>query len=369
MNDIFNGVFRGRTVLVTGHTGFKGAWLSLWLTEMGARVVGFSRDIPSEPSLFTILGLKDIITDIRGDICDAKAIAKSVVDAKPEFVFHAAAQSLVRRSYNDPVDTFATNVMGTLNVFEAVRAANIPSVLIAITSDKCYENREWIYGYRETEAFGGHDPYSASKGCAEILTASYRRSYFSAVDAAVKLASVRAGNVIGGGDWAPDRLIPDCIRSLSAGKDISIRNPEAVRPWQHVLEPLSGYLWLASQLSRDASYAEGWNFGPADDAVLTVKDVVSRIIRAWGAGVMHIDTAEHVHEAKLLTLDTAKARRRLAWHAAYDAHDAIEKTVSWYREYYIAKNADMKKYTRSQISDYVKTAQAKGLAWASGAGV
>lgn len=366
MNGIFNGAFKDKKILVTGHTGFKGAWLSLWLADMGAHVSGFSRDIPSDPSLFDVLGLKNIMTDISGDICDGNAIADAVRKAKPEYVFHAAAQPLVRKSYVDPVDTFATNVMGTLHVFEAVRAAGIPCTVIAVTSDKCYENREWIYGYRETEAFGGHDPYSASKGAAEILIASYRRSYWSEKTSPVRLASVRAGNVIGGGDWAADRLIPDCIRSLSEGKDITIRNPEAVRPWQHVLEPLSGYLWLAARLSSDAAYAEGWNFGPTDDAVLTVKDVVERVIRTWGSGAVHIDAGTHAHEAKLLTLDTAKARRRLSWHAALTADEAVERTVSWYKKFYTEKNADMKAYTRTQIAEYVHAAKKNGLAWASG---
>ncbi|MFA5138742.1 MAG: CDP-glucose 4,6-dehydratase [Elusimicrobiota bacterium] len=323
--------FSGKTVLVTGHTGFKGSWLSLWLLRLGAEVVGYSLAPDTEPSLFSQLGLSGLMESRIGDVRDSKSLNAAFLSAKPEFVFHLAAQALVRRSYEDPVNTFTTNVEGTARVLEAVRKTDSVRVCQIITSDKCYENRESPRPYREDDPLGGHDPYSASKACAEIAVSSWRRSFFRKGD--VSVSSCRAGNVIGGGDWAEDRIVPDCIRSLMAGRDIPVRRPRSIRPWQFVLEPLSGYLMLAAAQRREpAKFAGAWNFGPQEDKALTAAELVDRVIRRWGEGRwVAAEDPSAPHEAGLLRLDSGKARDILGWKPTYGVEQAVDETVSWYR--------------------------------------
>ena len=349
--------WRGRRVFLTGHTGFKGSWLSLWLHSLGATVTGFSKDIPTNPNLFDGFNLSKILTDIRGDVTDLGALSAAMQNANPDIVLHLAAQSLVRLSYSTPVDTFATNVMGTVNVLEAAR--HIPSVKVVqiITSDKCYENREWIWGYRETDPMGGYDPYSSSKGCAELVTAAYARSFTSDPDG-LKIVSARAGNVIGGGDWALDRLIPDIMRGLISGNPLHIRNPSAVRPWQHVLEPLSGYLILAERVFADHTLAgQGWNFGPNSDSEQTVATIANRVCELWPAkdGWVDVSDPEQVHEAHLLKLDSSKARIQLGWQPRWTMEQALESTVAFYREH--QKNGSLQDFGLNQINAYVATSQ------------
>ncbi len=308
---MFKDAFKNRKVLITGHTGFKSSWLSIWLRELGAHVVGYSLAPPSEPSNFKASSLQNKITHIHGDVRDLDDLLNAFRKYQPEFVFHLAAQPLVRLSYDEPKLTFDTNVSGTVNVFEAVRKTPSVKVLVNITSDKCYENREWVWGYRENDPMGGHDPYSASKGCAELVFNAYLKSFFSpsaAQNRAIGAASARAGNVIGGGDWGADRLVPDCIRALSGHQPIGIRNPRAVRPWQHVLEPLSGYLWLGALLSQDpGKYSGPWNFGPDDGSHLTVAEMADRLIKYWGDGSWEdLSAPQALHEAKLLKLCCVK---------------------------------------------------------------
>jgi CDP-glucose 4,6-dehydratase len=342
--------WQGRRALVTGHTGFKGGWLSLWLHSLGAKVSGFALPPPTDPSLYEVADVARGIDAVTGDVRDLAALERCVRQAKPEIVFHLAAQALVRPSYADPVETYATNVMGTVNLLEAVRRAGDVRVVVVITSDKCYENREWVWGYREDEPMGGHDPYSNSKGCAELVTAAFRRSFFQHSGPAI--ASARAGNVIGGGDWAVDRLIPDVIRAVSCGEPVLIRNPGAVRPWQHVLEPLSGYLLLAQRLWSDgARFAGGWNFGPADEDARPVRDVVDRITALWGDGARWVaDERQHPHEAHYLKLDCSKARQLLDWRPRLRLADALQWTVEWYRSK--KTGADMRNLCLSQIAAY-----------------
>jgi len=320
----------GKRVLVTGHTGFKGAWLSLWLTEMGAVVSGYALDPPTTPNLFTHLRLDKRVASVIGDLRDPAHVRRAVAEHRPDVVFHLAAQPLVRESYRDPVGTYATNVMGLVHLFEALRETATARVMVNVTSDKCYENREWVWGYRETDAMGGYDPYSSSKGCAELVTAAYRRSFFQ--DGGMTLASARAGNVIGGGDWADDRLVPDAIRAFGAARPLRIRNPHAVRPWQHVLDPLNGYMMLARRLWDDPGCAEGWNFGPPAEDARNVAWVVDRLCSAWGEGAAwERDGDDHPHEASLLSLDCAKARNGLGWHPVWHTEQALEETIRWYR--------------------------------------
>ena len=323
--------FSGRSVLVTGHTGFKGSWLCLWLLRLGAKVTGYSLAPDTEPSLFKQLGLSKRMESRIGDIRNPKRLDAVFRSSKPEFVFHLAAQALVRRSYDDPIDTFTTNVEGTARVLEAVRKTGSVRVCQIITSDKCYENRESPRPYREDDPLGGHDPYSASKACAEIAASSWRRSFFG--DGRVSLSSCRAGNVIGGGDWAEDRIVPDCVRALMAGRDIPVRRPRSVRPWQFVLEPLSGYLRLAAAQRREpARFAGAWNFGPQEGKTLTVAELVDRIIRRWGSGRLRsAEDPSAPNEAGLLTLDSSKARTSLGWSPAYGVERAVDETVAWYR--------------------------------------
>lgn len=329
--------YAGKSVFLTGHTGFKGSWLTMWLADCGARVHGYSLPPGTVPSLFIEADVAGLLAShTEGDVRDLPVLRKAMQSARPEIVFHFAAQPLVRRSYREPVDTFATNVMGTVHVMEAVRSCSSAKVCQIITTDKCYENEGATHPYRETDRLGGHDPYSASKACAELTVASYRRSFMA--DAGLSLASARAGNVIGGGDWAEDRIIPDCIRALSAGKPVAIRNPGAIRPWQHLLEPLDGYLALAMhQFHNPAAFAQAFNFGPSTDSQVTVLDVVQQVIAVWGQGAYEIpDDALHsrarLQEAALLQLDITKARETLGWAPRWSVGQAIEATVQWYRQ-------------------------------------
>ena len=337
--DIFDGFFKGKRVLVTGHTGFKGSWLSIWLNELGAEVVGVGLDPYSERDNFVLSGIGDRIkADIRADIRDSERMNEIFREYQPEIVFHLAAQPLVRLSYDIPVETYQTNVMGTINILEAIRATNSVKVGVIITTDKCYENKEQIWGYRENEPMGGYDPYSSSKGAAEIAISSWRRSFFNPnqYDRHGKsIASVRAGNVIGGGDWALDRIIPDCIRALEAGKPIGIRSPKAIRPWQHVLEPLGGYILLAKKMwENPTEYCEGWNFGPRADSISTVWEVASKVVENYESGELRdLSDPNALHEAKLLMLDISKAKFRLGWEPRMNIDQTVALTVDWYKNY------------------------------------
>jgi CDP-glucose 4,6-dehydratase len=344
--DIFNGFFSGKTVLVTGHTGFKGSWLSIWLHELGAKVIGLSLDPYSERDNFVLSRIAENIIDIRGDIRNSTIVNEVFEKYVPEIVFHLAAQPLVRLSYSEPVSTYETNVMGTINVMEAIRASNSVKAGILITTDKCYENREQLWGYREGDAMGGHDPYSSSKGAAEIAISSWRRSY------KMPIASVRAGNVIGGGDWALDRIIPDCIRAIEADKPIEIRNPLAIRPWQHVLEPLGAYLLLALKLYNEPEkYAESWNIGPELNSVSTVKEISDMVTKQYGKGaVKDVSDPNQLHEANLLMLDITKANLRLGWTPGLTINQTVELTVDWYKRY---SNENVYGLCLNQINNYL----------------
>ena len=345
----------GKRVFLTGHTGFKGSWLSLWLQSMGANVTGFALLPPTTPSLFEVAHVADGMQSIMGDVRDLVSLQKAMDDAKPEVVIHMAAQALVRHSYDNPVETYSTNVMGTVHLLEAVRGTPSVKAVVNVTSDKCYENREWVWGYRENEPMGGFDPYSNSKGCAELVTSAYRNSYFHPEkykEHGVAIATGRAGNVIGGGDWAEDRLIPDVMRAIAQGRPVRIRNPHSTRPWQHVLEPLSGYLLLAQGLFEQGSaFAEGWNFGPNDDDTRPVSWVLEQLIQSWGDGVSWShDEGKHPHESHCLKLDCAKAKSRLGWQPKWHLKTALDKVVDWQKQY--VQGADMKAVTLSQINDY-----------------
>ncbi len=345
--------WRRKRVFLTGHTGFKGSWMSIWLHNLGAELSGFALPPPTEPSLFAEARIADGMRSTIGDIRELSALQQAMQAAQPEIVIHMAAQSLVRHSYQNPVETYATNVMGTVHLFEAVR--NTPGVkaVVNITTDKCYENREWVWGYRENDPMGGYDPYSNSKGCAELVSSAYRSSFFNgAGQQRVALATVRAGNVIGGGDWAADRLVPDTLAAFTQGVVVKIRNPLAIRPWQHVLEPLRGYLTLAERLYDDgASYAEGWNFGPADDDAKPVGWIVEQMVKMWGDDARwQVDAGTHPHEAAYLKLDTSKARSRLGWHPALRLDDALQMTIDWAKQR--QAGADVRQLTLSQILAY-----------------
>jgi CDP-glucose 4,6-dehydratase len=371
--------WRDRRVLVTGHTGFKGAWLCHWLGVLGAKASGVALEA-TRPSLFALSSLAGSMRSTIADIRDLAALRRIFADTQPEVVFHMAAQSLVRAGYEDPVDTYSTNVLGTVHVLEAVRATPSVKAAVVVTSDKCYENREWVWGYRESDPMGGHDPYSSSKGCAEIVTAAYRRSFFSdparagtaggpvgatpaqasGAQAYASIASARAGNVIGGGDWARDRLVPDLISAFGRKEPARIRHPNAIRPWQHVLEPLSGYLTLAEALSRAGQvYAEAWNFGPGEDDTRSVAEVATRLTQAWGgdaswepAGMPNASqpAGSEPHEAQQLRLDCAKARQRLGWKPRLDLAQALQWTVDWHRA--VGEGADARVVTEAQIARY-----------------
>lgn len=354
----FDNVFNGKTVFVTGHTGFIGGWLILWLHSLGAKIIGYSLEPPTNPSLFETLGLEKEITHITGNVNDFSFLYKCISEHQPDMVFHLAAQPLVRLSYNKPIETFQTNIMGTANILESVRT--IPSVktCIVMTSDKCYENRGTSFGYKENDPMGGHDPYSASKGAAELVVSSYKRSFFDknyGNKNPVGISTIRAGNVIGGGDWAEDRIVPDCIRSLTNRKSIPIRNPDSVRPWQFVLEPLFGILLLASKMSKNPSdYSQAWNFGPlTSNKKTTVRELVGQIIAEWGGGEWKIDDSNALHESNLLVLDSTKATDSLGWFPVYSINEAIHETISWYRAYFEGRK-NMKELTLNQIQNYSK---------------
>ncbi len=358
MIDIFNNFYKGKKVLVTGHTGFKGSWLSIWLNELGAEVVGVGLDPFCDKDNYVLSGIGNkIMADIRADIRDGKIMKDIFAEYQPDIVFHLAAQPLVRLSYEIPVETYQTNVMGTINILEAIRSTDSVNVAVMITTDKCYENKEQMRGYKEDDPFGGYDPYSSSKGACEIAIQSWRRSFFNPADYDkkhhVSLASARAGNVIGGGDWAKDRIIPDCIRALEAGRPIEIRNPKAVRPWEHVLEPLSGYLLLAQKMwEHPTNYCEGWNFGPDESRVLTVWEVATAIIQNFGHGELcNTSNSNALHEANLLILDNTKAKTRLDWKPRLEAAQCAILTSDWYKRY---KNENVYSICIEEINKFIK---------------
>jgi CDP-glucose 4,6-dehydratase len=346
--------YRNKKVLITGHTGFKGSWLSLWLHELGAEVIGYALPPPTKPSHFEACRLQDRMASIEGDIRDLEALKKILRHHGPGMVFHLAAQSLVRQSYREPVDTYGTNVMGTVHLLEACRQSASVKVIVNVTSDKCYENREWVWGYRENDRLGGHDPYSSSKGCAELVATAYARSYFDAGrphGSPKALASVRAGNVIGGGDWAEDRLIPDCMRTLSRQRPVVIRNPRSVRPWQHVLEPLCGYLILAARMHEQPNRFSGaWNFGPDSGSLIAVEDLVGHVLEQWGGGAYEVRTDPEMHEAQLLKLDSSKAKTTLGWKHRWSVRQATNATIDWYKRFFAGE--EMYAVSREQINAY-----------------
>lgn len=369
LTSLFGNVFYGRRVLVTGHTGFKGSWLTLWLNAMGAEVHGYALAPSTSPSMFEAADIQSkMASNNIADIRDHQALLGVVREIEPEVIFHLAAQPLVRHSYREPRETYDTNVMGTVNLLEAVRDVASVRVCQVITSDKCYENREWVYAYRENDPMGGYDPYSNSKGCSELVVSSYRDSFFSNTGEPnrVSLSSTRAGNVIGGGDWSEDRIIPDCVKALSSGKVIEIRNPHAIRPWQHVLEPLSGYLWLAAnQWIKPEQLNQGWNFGPTSAGNVDVSQIVSMVTGVWGKGEwneadVYKDT---LHEARFLKLDITKATSLLGWSPVYTVSEAITETVNWYRNYYGCAHS-VGAFTMSQIEKYAVCAYECGQPWA-----
>lgn len=337
--DIFNNFYKGKRILITGHTGFKGSWLSVWLHELGAEVIGVAKDPITQKDNYVLSGVGEKIkADLRADIRDGQRMKEIFQEYKPEIVFHLAAQPLVRLSYEIPVETYETNVLGTINMLEAIRMTDSVKVGIMITTDKCYENKEQVWGYRENEPMGGYDPYSSSKGAAEIAINSWRRSFFNPEQYEIhgkSIASVRAGNVIGGGDWALDRIIPDCIRALEANKPIEIRSPKAIRPWQHVLEPLSGYMLLAQKMwDEPVKYCEGWNFGPHLESIIPVWNVASMVIENYGKGELKdLSDPNALHEAKLLILDISKARFQLGWEPKMNIEQCVALTVNWYKSY------------------------------------
>lgn len=351
---MFKEFYRGKTILVTGHTGFKGSWLTIWLESIGANVIGYSLDPNTENDNFVLSGIGEKIVDIRGDIRDKESLNKVFETYKPEIVFHLAAQPLVRLSYEIPLETYEVNLVGSLNILEAVRKTSSVKVCVMITTDKCYENKEQIWGYRECDPMGGYDPYSSSKGAAEIAIASWRRSFFNPnnIDSHGKsIISVRAGNVIGGGDWSLDRIVPDCIRSIELNKKIEIRSPHSIRPWQHVLEPLSGYLKVAKMAyERPGKYSDSWNFGPNMDSIINVWEIASLIIKNYGKGELKdVSEPNQLHEAGLLILDIAKANYKLGWKPKMDIETTIKMTVDWYKQY---KNRNVYEICLEQINNY-----------------
>ena len=363
---MFANAFRGRRVLVTGHTGFKGSWLCQWLLDLGSEVHGYALAPNTAPNLFEILDLEQRIhSHTIGDVRNAEALLATMRAVAPEIVLHLAAQPLVRLSYREPAATWAINVQGTVNILEAIRAVGGVKACVVVTSDKCYENREQIWGYREHDAMGGHDPYSSSKGATELAVASWRRSFFQD-PLGPKLASGRAGNVIGGGDWSTDRIVVDFVKAIVANQPLMLRNPLATRPWQHVLEPLSGYLLLAEKMIQTdgMEYAEGWNFGPADSSVSTVKELADRLVAEWGAGRVETPSnAGQPHESGLLKLDVAKAGIQLGWRGIWDVQRTVIETVRWYKAHHLGVT-NLLDQTRAQIANYAQDAKASGLSWA-----
>lgn len=361
---MFDNIYSNKKVLITGHTGFKGSWLALWLTQMGANITGYSLQPPTEPNHFQLLNLdiNSIIDDIR-DVDNLKQVFKK---QQPEIIFHLAAQAIVRQSYQEPLDTLTSNVIGTANVLEAARTCASVRAIVIVTSDKCYENREWPWGYREIDALGGYDPYSASKGCAEIITSCWRNSFFNLKDYGhthqTLLASARAGNVIGGGDWAQDRLIPDIMRAVNQNEKVKIRNPHATRPWQHVLEPLSGYLLLGQKLLESRKeFAEAWNFGPSEEENVSVGEIVHLVKKVWPKIDYDINqTPDQPHEAGMLRLDCSKSRTKLKWSPVWDGTETIKKTALWYKNFYESG----KILSIDHFDRYIDDAQCKNIAWA-----
>lgn len=360
---MFNKIYQNRKVLITGHTGFKGSWLALWLTQMGAKITGYSLQPPTEPNHFQVLDLDS--NSIIGDIRDADKLKQVFKEKQPEIVFHLAAQAIVRQSYREPLDTLTSNVIGTANVLEAARTCDSVRAIVIVTSDKCYENKEWEWGYREVDALGGYDPYSASKGCAEIITSCWRNSFFNLKDYGnthqTLLASARAGNVIGGGDWAQDRLIPDIMRAVHQNEKVKIRNPNATRPWQHVLEPLSGYLLLGQKLLEGRNeFADAWNFGPSEEENVSVGEIVHLVKKVWPKIDYEINQMpDQPHEAGLLRLDCSKARAKLKWSPVWDGIDTIEKTTLWYKNFYEYG----KILSIDHLHRYIEDAKSKHIAW------
>lgn len=347
--------WQGKKVFLTGHTGFKGSWLSIWLHKLGAEVTGYALDPPTDPSLFVQAKVEELVTSIMADVRDLDCLVTEMRKASPDIVIHMAAQPLVRDSYKIPVETYATNIMGTVHLLEAVRSTPSVRAVVNVTTDKVYENREWVWGYRENEPMGGYDPYSNSKGCSELVTAAYRSSYFNPSDYdrhGVAVATARAGNVIGGGDWATDRLIPDLVRSILAGEPVQIRNPHAIRPWQHVLEPLSGYLLLAQRLYEEGGkYAEGWNFGPAEEDARPVEWLVQKLCAGWGEDAGYsLDKGDHPHEAHYLKLDCSKARDGLCWSPRWSLEKALKSIIEWTRAY--QQQGDLRAECLRQIKMY-----------------
>lgn len=350
--------WQGKKVFVTGHTGFKGSWLSIWLHSLGAKVTGYSLQPPTVPSLFELCKVDELVHSLIGDVRDGEKLKNAMLEAKPDIVIHMAAQPLVRDSYKNPAETYGINVMGTVNLFEAVRSTKSVKAVVNVTTDKCYENKEWAWGYRENEPMGGYDPYSNSKGCSELVTAAYRTSFFNPQEYekhSVAVATARAGNVIGGGDWAAERLIPDCISALIKNEKIIIRNPNAIRPWQHVLEPLSGYLILAQRLYTDGTtFAEGWNFGPNDSDAKSVEWIVQKMCGMWGEGAAYeVDKGNHPHEAHYLKLDCSKAKMRLNWHPRWHLEETLTNIIDWVNVY--SNQADMRTACLQQIDNYMKS--------------
>ncbi|WP_372715014.1 CDP-glucose 4,6-dehydratase [Ilyobacter sp.] len=354
--EFYDNIYNGKTILVTGHTGFKGSWISIWLLELGARVIGYALDPYTEKDNFVLAGLQEKITDIRGDIRDKEKLASVFEKYNPDMVFHLAAQPLVRLSYEIPVETYEVNVMGTINILQCIRETAQTKIGIMVTTDKCYENKEQIWGYREDDPFGGYDPYSSSKGACEIAISSWRRSFFNPANYSShgkSIASVRAGNVIGGGDWTADRIIPDCIKAIEKDESIEIRNPESVRPWEHVLEPLSGYLLLGQKMWQNPiGFSEGWNFGPNLDSIVNVYSVADKLIKLYGKGsIEDISDPKELHEANLLVLDISKSRFRLGWKPRLSIDEALQMTVDWYKNY---KDKDVYHLCVDQIKQFTE---------------
>jgi CDP-glucose 4,6-dehydratase len=370
--ELFENTYCGKVALVTGHTGFKGAWLSVWLRRLGAEVIGYSLEPPTVPSLFESSGLASHIQDIRGDIRDTEKLTTVIRERCPFVVFHLAAAPLLLESYENPIETFDVNVMGTLSVLEAVRRSGRNCSIVAVSTDKCYANREWEYGYRENDPLGGRDPYSASKAAMEIAIASFRESFFEPYRGSewgVRLASARAGNVVGGGDWAAHRIVPDVVRALHSREAVTVRSPEAVRPWQHVLEPLSGYLALGSALARDvgSAFATAWNFGPDTSQMYTVAELVGAMIRSWGAGTWIANSSPNGrHEARMLRLSIDKASSLLGWRPAWNFEETISRTVNWYLSYLAAPEDRTATYNLcvADILAYESVACERGIGWA-----